>query len=349
MLSRVAAAVDRTASALALARSQRSRMRSRAESLGPVERREALAQIVELYDESLIDDADAFFPRPDAPEMQRRVVRDFGPNGEVVDLAWPSAYECIVPELGERYLAHEPNRTAHARVFLHRDRPRPAAILVHGYLGGGYGFEERAWPLRWLFDRGLDLALPVLPFHALRMTGRRPVFPNSDPRITIEGFRQAVMDLRALVAFFEARGSSPAGIMGMSLGGYTTALMATVEPRLAFAVPFIPLASIADFARDGGRLVGTAAQRAEQHELLERAHRVVSPFARPVRVAHAGRLVAAGRADRITPIAHAERIAAHFDVPLTVFPGGHLLQLGRGTAFRAVGRMLGELGLLEPR
>ena len=324
-------------------------MRSRAESLGPEERRDALERIVALYDESLIADADAFFPRPEAPRVRRRGVRDFGANGEVADLTWPSAYECIVSDLHERYAAHEPNRTAHARVFLHRDRPRPAAILVHGYLGGSYGFEERAWPLRWLFERGLDLALPVLPFHALRMTGKRPVFPNSDPRVTIEGFRQAVMDLRALVAFFEARGSSPVGIMGMSLGGYTTALMATVEARLAFAVPFIPLASIADFARDGGRLVGTASQQAEQHALLERAHRVVSPLARPVRVLREGRLVAAGRADRITPIAHAERIAEHFEVPLTVFPGGHLLQVGRGDAFRAVGRMLGGLGVLEPR
>ena len=324
-------------------------MRSRAESLGPAERREALSEIAALYDESLIADPDAFFPSGPCGEIESRRVRSFGARGEVVDVSWASAYECFVPALSERYLRHAPNLRAHARLFLHTDRPRNAAILVHGYLGGSYGFEERAWPIRWLFDRGLDLALPVLPFHALRATGKRPVFPNSDPRVTVEGFRQAVMDLRALVSLFEDRGSRRVGIMGMSLGGYTTALMATVEPRLAFAVPFIPLASIADFARDGGRLVGMPSEQAEQHALLERAHRVVSPMSRPVRVPREGRLVVAGRADRITPIAHAERIAAHFDVPLTVFPGGHLLQLGRGGAFRAVGRMLGELRLLDPR
>lgn len=42
--------------------------------------------------------------------------------------------------------------------------------------------------------------------------------------------------------------------MGMSLGGYSTSLLATVEPRLAFAVPIIPLASVADFALEQGQL-----------------------------------------------------------------------------------------------
>jgi dienelactone hydrolase len=349
VLGRIAAAVDQAASAVALARSKRSRARSRAESLGPAERRDALGRIAALYAGTPLDDPEAFFPRPAAPEVETRRVRAFGPRGEVLDASWESAYDPFVGAVADRYLGHRDNRRAHARLFLHTDRPRPAAILVHGYMGGSFAFEERAWPLRWLFDLGLDLALPVLPFHALRAGRKRPQFPNSDPRVTVEGFRQAVMDLRALVRFFEARGSSATGVMGMSLGGYTTALVATVEPRLAFAVPFIPLASIADFARDGNRLVGTETERAEQHRLLDEAHRVVSPFARPVRVPHAGRLVAAGRADRITPVAHAERIARHFDVPLTLFPGGHLLQVGRAEAFRAVGRMLGTLGLLEPR
>ena len=34
--------------------------------------------------------------------------------------------------------------------------------------------------------------------------------------------------------------------------GYSVALLATVEPRLRFVTPFIPLASIADTAREGG-------------------------------------------------------------------------------------------------
>src|SRR5260221_165757 len=83
----------------------------------------------------------------------------------------------------------------------------------------------------------------------------------------------------ALAGFLRARGAPTVGAMGMSLGGYSTALFATVDDALGFAVPIIPLASIADFARDQGRL-GDAAQSKEQHKALEAANRVVSPLAR---------------------------------------------------------------------
>jgi pimeloyl-ACP methyl ester carboxylesterase len=346
----LAGSFDRAVHAFALSRGARARSRSRSESLGPEEREAALELLRErVTRESWLRDPDAFFPRPAPIVVRRTPVRALGRHGEVVDLSWASRYEPLDADVADRYLRHEPNATAHARLLLHRDRPRPVVVLIHGYLGGVHGIEERAWPVSWMFRRGLDVALFVLPFHGLRAPGpwRRPPFPGSDPRVTIEGFRQAVGDLRGLLDWFEARGASSVGVMGMSLGGYTTALAATVEPRLAFAVPFIPLASIADFALEGGRLVGSEAQRQRQHELLEAVYSVVSPLARPVQVAPEGRLVVAGRADRITPMSHAERIARHFEAPLEVFYGGHLLQLGRGRGFRAVGRMLGQLGLLE--
>jgi pimeloyl-ACP methyl ester carboxylesterase len=346
----VAASFDRAVHMFALSRSARARSRSRSESLGPAEREAALHALRDRYaDPRWLAEPDSFFPRPPPAVVQRAPVRAFGRRGEVVDLSWHSRYEPLNADVADRYLRHGPNGTAHARVLLHRDRPRPVVILIHGYLGGVHSIEERAWPLSWMFRRGLDVALFVLPFHGARAAGpwRRPPFPGSDPRVTIEGFRQAVGDLRGLMDWFEARGAPAAGVMGMSLGGYTTALAATVEPRLSFAVPFIPLASIADFAMDGGRLVGTLPERQRQHALLESVYAVVSPLARPPLVQPEGRLVVAGRADRITPVSHAERLARHLEAPLEVFHGGHLLQLGRGRGFRAVGRMLGRLGMLE--
>jgi dienelactone hydrolase len=343
------AGVDRIVHRFALHRSDRSRKQSRAESLGPTEREEALSILVDQYRRAdHVGGPVPFFPAPPDPSPSQRRVRSFGRHGEVVDVAWASDYEPFAPAVRETYLAHEANRTAHARLFLH-ERPRPVAILVHGYFAGRYAIEERAWPTPWLFQNGLDIALPVLPFHAMRASGRRPVFPSSDPRVTIEGFRQAMHDLGSLVRHLLDRGAPAVGMMGMSLGGYTTALAATVEDALAFAVPFIPLASIADFAAEHGRLVGDEEQQRRQHALLEEVHAVVSPLARPVRVPRAGRLVIGARGDRITPISHARRIAEHFDVPCTEFTGGHIAQLGRADAFRAIGRMLGALSLFEPR
>jgi hypothetical protein len=117
-----------------------------------------------------------------------------------------------------------------------------------------------------------------------------------------------------------------------------------VEDRLSFAVPIIPLASISDVAEKLGRLVGTEEEQTLQRMALERAHRAVSPLARPARLPPERILVAGAEGDRITPPDHARRLADHFGSPLEMFTGGHLLQLGRAQAFRAVGRLLGRLG-----
>ncbi len=157
-------------------------------------------------------------------------------------------------------------------------------------------------------------------------------------------------DIRALVAWLRLRGAPEVGLMGMSLGGYASALLATLEAGLSFAIPMIPLASIADYARDRGRFAEGKDGDA-QHGALDAATRVVSPFARPScmeRKAGMPRvLVIAGQGDRITPIAHAERLARHFDAPLVRFPGGHLLQFGRRGAFHELARFLTDLGVTD--
>src|SRR6185437_2743047 len=124
------------------------------------------------------------------------------------------------------------------------------------------------------------------------------------------------------------------GVMGMSLGGYTTSLLATVEPRLAFAVPMIPLASIAYMARALGRLTGSADEQQAQFEALEAAYRAVSPLARAPKVEPERVLVLGAEGDRITPVEHARWLAAHFRARIHLFHGGHILQFGRAGAFR---------------
>jgi hypothetical protein len=348
VLNRTASQLDMAVGAALFHRSARSRARSRSESLGHAERMRALRAIAELYDRPEHYEPDgAFFspPSPIAPRADR--VRSLR-GGEVVDWRWPSPFALHCADVADRYLAPAENHTAAARVFLHEGRPRPAVLLLHGYRTGQWAVEELIWPVEWLFDHGLDVALPALPFHGVRAPRlAAPVFPGSDPRITNEGFRQAVLDVRALAHHLLERGAPHVGAMGMSLGGYTTALLATVDARLSFAVPMIPLASIAHMARSLGRLTGSPEEQHAQFEGLEAAHRAVSPLARPPRLAPSRMLVTAAEGDRITPLDHARSLAAHLGAPLHVVHGGHILQLGRGDAFRAVGRMLGRLGLFE--
>lgn len=344
VLGPAAAGFDAAVRQWLLGRTGAAKRRSSTESLGHSARLEALAEIGALYGSVVQGGPERLFP---APEPARPVFDPAGSRGavEVLDLRWQSGFVPHVDAVASRYLEVHENHLAAARLFRHPGARRPLVLLIHGYRGGHPTIEERVWPVPWLLARGLDVGLCVLPFHGVRARAAGPPrFPSSDPRITNEGFRQAIQDLRALVGFALADGAPAVGVMGMSLGGYTTALLATLEPRLAFAVPFIPFASLADIARLGGRLVGSPAEQDTQHRALDAAHHVISPFARPSLLAADRVLVVAGEADRITPRAQAERLATHFGAPLSTFAGGHLLQFGRGAAFRELGRMLGRIG-----
>lgn len=362
MLTRAAAGVDRVVARALLTRNARARSRSRAESLGHDERIEALKSIRAIYDRpEHFEEATDFFPRPGAVAVETRPVRRMSypvsgrrarKNAEVVDLAWPTHSTPHCADVRDRF-DHAENHAAAARLFTGaRDggasAQRPAIVLVHGYRAGQFGVEERVWPISWLLRRGFDVALFVLPFHGVRAPrGRGPMFPNSDPRVTNECLRQAMVDLRVLRSHLMSRGADEVGIMGMSLGGYTTALAATVDPW-SFAVPLIPLASFADMALRGGRFVGDDEAQSAQHEALEAAHRVVSPLARAPLVARDRIKVIAAEGDQVTTVEQARKLADHFGVALELVPGGHILQFGRGRAFKSVGRMFAELGLGQP-
>src|SRR6185369_2176308 len=86
--------------------------------------------------------------------------------------------------------------------------------------------------------------LYVLPYHGLRAPhgpwrSGEPFF-DLDMVRTNEAFAQAIYELRALIRYLRTRQTGPVGAFGMSLGGYTTALLATVEPELARADRICP-------------------------------------------------------------------------------------------------------------
>jgi predicted alpha/beta hydrolase family esterase len=131
--------------------------------------------------------------------------------------------------------------------------------------------------------------------------------------------------------------------MGMSLGGYTAALSATVEPELSFLIPVVPLSSLVDFASEQGSLSVDPHEARLEREILECIYGPVSPFSSPSLVAPENALVIGARADRVTPIAHARSLAAHLRAPLVAFKGGHLLQVGRRESFERVYALLERL------
>jgi pimeloyl-ACP methyl ester carboxylesterase len=330
LIQGAAAAVDRAATRAVESRSGRQR------SLLAVSHAARAGFLERVMREYPGQPSREFFGDPTRVEPSVRRVR--AERGlEVLDVTWDSAYIAFSEGIRERYASTRENQLALARLFS-RGRSRPCAIVVHGYMSGHLALEERLWPIAELDRLGFDTALFVLPFHGLRgpKNAAIPQFPNTDPRVTIEGFRQAIADLRALIGWLRRRGHARLGLLGMSLGGYTAALTATVEPDLDFLVPLVPLACLADFAREQGSLSQLPRESAIEHELIERAYRVASPLSLPPRIAPERVLVVAARADRVTPLAHARKLASHFGAELLSFRGGHLLQLGRRDAFQRV-------------
>lgn len=299
-------------------------------------------------------DPSAFYDAPPAlHDVRERRVRDAAlgaETAEVVDLSWSSGWSCRLPEQRERFARWPENATCHVRMFRGR-APRPAIVCIHGYRAGTFSFEERAFAASWLFRLGLDVALFTLPFHALRAPAHRrrtPLFPTADVARSVEAFGQAVWDLRRLVAWLRARGAPKVGVMGMSLGGYTTSLLATVERGLEFAVPFIPVADLTDVVVDHEALRGVVVP-ASLVDAGKRAMALVRPLGRAAAIPSERILVVGADGDRITPRAHAEALAAHFGAELVTFPGAHLLQFGRRDAFASIARFLARRGVIAPR
>ena len=278
----------------------------------------------------------SFFAEPPEPRMEERHVRALAGGGEVVDLSWRSGWEPFDAAGRDDYLRFTENRVAQARLLRH-PHPAPAIVCLHGYRAGVHRFEEVAWNAGWLYRRlGLDVALLTLPFHALRAPRGRfaPVFPSLRTGRTVEGFGQAVWDARALIRWLRARGAPKLGVTGMSLGGYTAALLSTVTADLDWVILFIPLADLTDVAFEHELLRGEQVPEFLR-EAGKRALTLVRPLARTPLVPPDRMLVVAAEADRITLTnSHAERLAEHFGAPLVRFPGGHLLQFGRRTGLK---------------
>src|SRR5262245_43282061 len=186
-------------------------------------------------------------PPLEAPRIDPARIR-----GHVYEhLRFESGYQPHAGEPGrERWLSYAANRTAHAWVLRHPGPTRPWLICLHGYQMGWPLIDLLAFQPEVLHRRlGVNLLVPTLPLHGLRKQGRRSGdgFLSGDPLDTVHAEAQAMWDLRRLLSWLREDQQAPAvGALGFSLGGYNTALLASLDEGLACAVAGIP---VTDFAR----------------------------------------------------------------------------------------------------
>jgi len=335
------------------------RMAPRTPRIDPGDARVRLIELAAAYGKGTLGVPSAFFPTPEVPVPKLSPLGD-GPLGtQVVDLAWRSEYEPFFAPARELHDRIPENHTAHARWWT-SGAGRPTLVLLHGWGGGNHWVTSRTFMVPYWLRHGYDVVAFTLPFHGARAPDNGiglssgALFPSPNPIRTNEGFGQAIYDLRALSRWLRMRGASAVGAMGMSLGGYTTSLWASVagdqeEGGVDFAVAMIPAVSMARLMWRHGE-TSPVRQRAAKagitEDLLADAFAVHAPLTRPVRLSRERLAVIAGRGDRITPPEQAEALALHWGVEVSWFDGGHLAQVGRGDALRAVRRQLGSLGLV---
>ena len=314
--------------------------------------RARLARALEFYrDRRFIDEPNRFFARPSPLRTETRRLGSRR-DGEVVELTYSSEFVPVFPEARTDPVRSNPQGIA--RWWRHRRPGHPAMLCIHGYAGGHLWLERLAFDASRFYRAGIDVVIYVLPYHGPRTPAgaRRSGEPFFDMDLvrTNEAFAQAIYELRALVRYLRDAGTGPVGAFGMSLGGYTTALLATVEPELAFAVPMIPLASLPDMMWAQGENDPRMA-RAIEHGWslagLRDFFAVHDPLSRPPLVPADRRLVIAALGDRICPPSHADVLWRHWGRPrIHWYPGGHLAQFRRGVALSEVRTLLRDAGLL---
>ncbi len=306
------------------------------------------------------DQADpaAFFKKPDSARV---VVKSssaglfrFRPkDGTCELLSFDSPFRAVNPSMRERYPRNKRNMRAVAQYWRHDDGPRATICVIHGFMADPYWLNRMFFALPWFYKQGYDILLYTLPHHGKRQALLSPfsghgLFAHGISHLN-ESMAHAVHDFRVFMDFLEAQGVRKIGVTGISLGGYTSALLAAVEERLYFAIPNVPVVSLPDLVLEWFplNLPIKAVLKATNTSVREARHMLAvhSPLSYPSRVPKERLMLIAGAGDRLAPPKHGRLLWDHWDrCRIHWFPGNHLIHLDQGKYLKEIARFLRETG-----
>jgi hypothetical protein len=300
------------------------------------------------------DAAPATYHREPPPATGTRERRARSGNVRYTSLTWPDGYEVRADEPGaERYAGYGTNRIARAALLEHR-ADAPWILCVHGFGMGTTGLDVRAFRALHLHRTlGLNVAFLTLPFHGRRRPSGPllPKVPGVDVLDNLHAMEQAVWDVRQLLALLRSRTEHPVGVMGLSLGGLVSAVVASIdEPHAAvLLVPAVDLTTL--MADAAARLGGPMADGGQG--LIERSRTVmgpVSPLVLEPRVPTERLAIVAGTLDKFArPSSQAVPLWRHWGEPeVHWYHGGHVSLFWSNRAKRGIDRSLARVGLTSP-
>lgn len=264
------------------------------------------------------------FHRPPPPPSSAETRVRFRRRGRLVyeHVTYPSQYALLPAIPGADWNADDRNALAHAYVLRHDDKPRPWLVSIHP-TGVGSPM-DMSWMGSVALHRelGINVMHPVLPKHGPRRRRGQPrvSFPSPDGVVNLQAFAQSVWDVRRAIAWARRQGATAVGLHGLSLGGYTAALIAGIEDDLNCVIVGLPPSDLSTLmVRHASRYL-TAEIAAEElapiSSVSSRAvNRLISPLAFAPRLARDRRYVYAAVGDRVATPEQAVGLWRHWNEP----------------------------------
>jgi pimeloyl-ACP methyl ester carboxylesterase len=295
------------------------------------------------------------FPAPQEPpriySRPANPVAEWIAHGRVHTIQFDSSFEPVSPTMREPWRRLERNNVVRAQHWRHEDGPHPTLCLIHGFMGSPYLLNGLWMSLPWFYRSGYDVLLYTLPFHGRRAEKYSPFSGYGYFSHGLTGFAeamgQAVYDFRSIVDYLRFTGVENIALTGISLGGYTTSLIAAVEDRIDAVIPNVPVVSIetemdewfpANKLFTAGRKIGGISR--EEFVAASAYH---SPLNYKPLVPRDRRLIITGLGDRLAPPEQAEMLWHHWDhCALHWFPGNHILHVSQPEYLRRMTRFMRE-------
>lgn len=298
-------------------------------------------------------DAELFHQARPLPEcVVHRIKRPFGVREGIFEqIQWHSVYR---PDSRSNNASN--NDWVVAWHWRHGDMPRPTVVLVHGFTAARWEVNDFFLGIRPLFQLGCDVVLKTLPHHGQRRRSAVSISGLDYVSGGIESLNHAVIqstyDIRTLVDYLQQRaGVERVGLSGLSLGGYTSALMAGLEPRFDFVMPVVPIVSIPDAMMEWKPLDGALRNIMRKYDVsmqdLRNTMAFHSPLSRPAVQSPERLLIVAGLGDRMATPRHAEALQQHWgNCAVHWFEGSHALPLQRKRTHQAKADFLQGIGFI---
>lgn len=301
--------------------------------------RDALKFYAELAAEH---DPEISFPAPtQLPRVVSRrasTLAEWVVHGTVDNISFASSFSAINPTMRELWSSLSANNIVHAQHWRHDDGPRPTLCVIHGFMGSSYLVNGVFLSLPWYYRSGYDVLLYTLPFHGKRAGRHSPFsgfgyFANGLSGFA-ESMAQAVYDFRSVVDYLRQTGVERIALTGISLGGYTSSLLASVEDRLEAVIPNCPVvrpAMLFDEWFPASKLVGLGLRLTSiNRDELNAGLAYHCPLNYPPLLSKDRRMIITGLGDRMAPPEHAVMLWEHWNrCALHWFPGNHVLHVSQ--------------------